>query len=66
MSELVIHIILVIAGSMIGFMFAALISANKFSAMMRRIHELEHELKKSKQRGRKPQAKKKPIRRRNA
>ncbi len=53
-------------GSMLGLMFSALISANKFSRYNQRIHELEHEIKTLRQRGRKPQPKKKPVRRRNA
>lgn len=53
-------------GSMLGLMFSALISANKFSRYNQRVQELEHEIKTLRQRGRKPQPKKKPVRRRNA
>ena len=63
MIEIICYVMI---GSMLGLMFSALISANKFSRYNQRIHELEHEIKTLKQRGRKPQPKKKPVRRRNA
>ena len=53
-------------GSMLGIMVSALISANKFSRYNQRVQELEHEIKTLRQRGRKPQPKRKPVRRRNA
>tara|TARA_B100000214_G_C23545146_1_gene435851 strand:+ start:77 stop:244 length:168 start_codon:yes stop_codon:yes gene_type:complete len=53
-------------GSMLGIMVSALISANRFSRYNQRVQELEHEIKTLRQRGRKPQPKKKPVRRRNA
>ena len=56
----------VMGGAMLGIMSMALLSANKFSRYNQRVHELEHEVKTLKQRGRKPQAKRKPVRRRNA
>jgi len=63
MIEIICYVMI---GSMLGLMFSALISANKFSRYNQRIHELEHEIKTLRQRGRKPQPKKKPVRRRNA
>ena len=63
MIEIICYVMI---GSMLGWIFSALISANKFSRYNQRIHELEHEIKTLKQRGRKPQPKKKPVRRRNA
>jgi len=66
MNETVIYFILLVAGGMVGFMTAALIASNRISSMLRRVRELEHEVKTLQQRGRKPQAKKKPARRRNA
>ena len=63
MIEIICYVMI---GSMLGLMFSALISANKFSRYNQRIHELEHEIKTLKQRGRKPQPKRKPVRRRNA
>tara|TARA_R110000823_G_scaffold299993_1_gene420734 strand:+ start:488 stop:655 length:168 start_codon:yes stop_codon:yes gene_type:complete len=53
-------------GAMLGMMSMALVSANRFSRYNQRISELQHEVKTLKQRGRKPQAKTKPVRRRNA
>tara|TARA_Y100000996_G_scaffold105316_1_gene77228 strand:+ start:771 stop:938 length:168 start_codon:yes stop_codon:yes gene_type:complete len=53
-------------GAMLGMMSMALISANRFSRYNQRVQELEHEIKTLRQRGRKPQPKKKPVRRRNA
>lgn len=53
-------------GAMLGVMSMALLSANKYSKYCSRVSELEHEIKTLKQRGRKPQPKKKPVRRRNA
>ena len=52
--------------SMLGLMFSALISANKYSSYNQRMHELAHEIKTLTQRGRKPRPKKKPVRSRNA
>ena len=56
----------VMGGAMLGIMSMALISANRFSRYNQRVQELEHEIKTLRQRGRKPQPKKKPVRRRNA
>jgi hypothetical protein len=56
----------IMIGSMLGIMTMALISANKYSRYNQRVQELEHEIKTLRQRGRKPQPKKKPVRRRNA
>ena len=56
----------VMGGAMLGMMSMALISANRFSRYNQRVQELEHEIKTLRQRGRKPQPKKKPVRRRNA
>ena len=56
----------IMIGSMLGIMTMALISANKYSRYNQRVQELEHEIKTLRQRGRKPQPKKKPDRRRNA
>ena len=56
----------VMGGAMLGIITMALLSANKFSRYNQRVLELEHEIKTLRQRGRKPQPKKKPIRRRNA
>lgn len=56
----------VMGGAMLGIITMALLSANKFSRYNQRVLELEHEIKTLKQRGRKPQPKKKPVRRRNA
>ena len=56
----------VMCGAMLGMMSMALISANRFSRYNQRVQELEHEVKTLKQRGRKTQPKKKPVRRRNA
>ena len=66
MNETVLHFILFLVGGMVGFMTAAIVASNKVSSMLRLVHELEHEVKTLQQRGRKPQAKKKPARRRNA
>ena len=63
MIEIICYVMI---GSMLGLMFSALISAKKFSRYNQRIHELEHEIKTLRQRGRKPQPKMKPVRRRNA
>tara|TARA_Y100001963_G_scaffold20963_1_gene26936 strand:- start:163 stop:354 length:192 start_codon:yes stop_codon:yes gene_type:complete len=63
MIEIICYVMI---GSMLGLMFSALISANKFSRYNQRVQELEHEIKTLRQRGRKPQPKKKPVRRRNA
>ena len=56
----------VMGGAMLGIITLALLSANKFSRYNQRVLELEHEIKTLRQRGRKPQPKKKPVRRRNA
>ena len=56
----------VMGGAMLGIMSMAFISANRFSRYNQRVQELEHEIKTLRQRGRKPQPKKKPVRRRNA
>ena len=56
----------VMGGAMLGMKSMALISANRFSRYNQRVQELEHEIKTLRQRGRKPQPKKKPVRRRNA
>ena len=56
----------VMGGTMLGIITMALLSANKFSRYNQRVLELEHEIKTLRQRGRKPQPKKKPVRRRNA
>jgi hypothetical protein len=56
----------VMGGAMLGIITMALLSANKFSRYNQRVLELEHEIKTLRQRGRKPQPKKKPVRRRNA
>ena len=56
----------VMGGAMLGIITMALLSGNKFSRYNQRVQELEHEVKTLKQRGRKPQPKKKPVRRRNA
>ena len=66
MNETFLHFILFLVGGMVGFMTAAIVTSNKMGSMLRRVHELEHEVKTLQQRGRKPQAKKKPARRRNA
>ena len=63
MIEIICYVMI---GSMLGLMFSALISVNKFSRYNQRVQELEHEIKTLRQRGRKPQPKKKPVRRRNA
>ena len=63
MIEIICYVMI---GSMLGLMFSALISANRFSRYNQRVQELEHEIKTLRQRGRKPQPKKKPVRRRNA
>ncbi len=63
MIEVICYIMI---GSMLGIMVSALISANRFSRYNQRVQELEHEIKTLRQRGRKPQPKKKPVRRRNA
>ena len=56
----------IMGGAMLGRMSMALISANRFSRYNQRVQELEHEIKTLRQRGRKPQPKKKPVTRRNA
>ena len=56
----------VMGGAMLRIITMALLSANKFSRYNQRVLELEHEIKTLRQRGRKPQPKKKPVRRRNA
>ena len=56
----------VMGGAMLGIITMALLSANKFSRYNQRVLELEQEIKTLRQRGRKPQPKKKPVRRRNA
>ena len=62
-----IEIIAYVMGvAMLGIITMALLSANKFSRYNQRVLELEHEIKTLRQRGRKPQPKKKPVRRRNA
>jgi|TARA_B110000914_G_C15472552_1_gene451406 hypothetical protein len=53
-------------GIMLGMMSMALVGSNRISNQNQRILELQHEVKTLKQRGRKPQAKTKPVRRRNA
>ena len=53
-------------GAFFGIVAMALIGANRYSRHEQRVQELEHEIKTLRQRGRKPQPKKKPIRRRNA
>ena len=53
-------------GAFLGIMTMALISAERYSKYHARVHELEHEIKQLKQRGRKPHPKKKPVRRRDA
>tara|TARA_B100000029_G_scaffold396106_1_gene394085 strand:+ start:1018 stop:1209 length:192 start_codon:yes stop_codon:yes gene_type:complete len=63
MIEIICYVMI---GSMLGIMVSALISANRFSRYNQRVQELEHEIKTLRQRGRKPQPKKKPVRRRNA
>jgi len=63
MIEIICYILI---GAMLGVMSMALLSANKYSKYCSRVSELEHEIKTLKQRGRKPQPKKKPVRRRNA
>jgi hypothetical protein len=63
MIEIICYILI---GAMLGVMSMALLSANKYSRYSSRVRELEHEIKTLKQRGRKPQPKKKPVRRRNA
>ena len=63
MIEIICYILI---GAMLGVMSMALLSANKYSRYNQRVQELEHEIKTLKQRGRKPQPKKKPVRRRNA
>ena len=63
MIEIIAYIM---GGAMLGMMSMALVSANRFSRYNQRILELQHEVKTLKQRGRKPQPKKKPVRRRNA
>ena len=63
MIEVICYIMI---GSMLGIMVSALISANRFSRYNQRVQELEHEIKTLRQRGRKPQPKRKPVRRRNA
>lgn len=56
----------VMGGAMLGMMSMALIGSNRIANQNQRILELQHEVKTLKQRGRKPQAKTKPVRRRNA
>ena len=63
MLEIVFSVFL---GAFLGIMVMALLSANRYSKYHARVRELEHEIKTLKQRGRKPQPKKKPVRRRNA
>ena len=56
----------IMGGAMLGMMSMALIGSNRIANQNQRILELQHEVKTLKQRGRKPQAKTKPVRRRNA
>jgi uncharacterized membrane protein (DUF106 family) len=56
----------VFIGAFLGMLTMALIGANRYSRHEQRVQELEHEIKTLRQRGRKPQPKKKPVRRRNA
>ena len=56
----------VFMGAFFGIVAMALIGANRYSRHEQREQALLHEIKTLKQRGRKPQPKKKPIRRRNA
>ena len=56
----------VFIGAFLGMLIMALLGANRYSKYHARVRELEHEIKTLKQRGRKPQPKKKPLRRRNA
>ena len=63
MIEIIAYIM---GGIMLGMMSMALVGANRISNQNQRILELQHEVKTLKQRGRKPQAKTKPVRRRNA
>ena len=66
MNEWILFTIGILIGGMLGVMTMALVSANRFSRYNQRILELQHEVKTLKQRGRKPQPKRKPVRRRNA
>jgi|TARA_B110000908_G_C10075323_1_gene367020 hypothetical protein len=63
MIEIIAYIM---GGIMLGMMSMALVGSNRISNQNQRILELQHEVKTLKQRGRKPQAKTKPVRRRNA
>ena len=63
MLEIVFSIFI---GAFLGMLTMALIGANRYSRHEQREQALLHEIKQLKQRGRKPQPKKKPIRRRNA
>ena len=51
MNETVLHFILFLVGGMVGFMTAAIVTSNKMGSMLRRVHELEHEVKTLQQRG---------------
>ena len=56
----------VFIGAFLGMLIMALLGANRYSRYEQREQALLHEIKQLKQRGRKPQPKKKPVRRRNA
>ena len=53
-------------GGMAGLLGMGLLNASKYSQHELRIQELQYTIKHLQQRGRKPQPKKKPVRRRNA
>ena len=56
----------VFIGAFLGMLIMALLGANRYSRHEQSEQALLHEIKQLKQRGRKPQPKKKPVRRRNA
>ena len=55
----------VFMGAFFGIVAMALMGANRYSRYEQREQALLHEVKQLKQRGRKPQPKRKPVRKRN-